>query len=440
MILLTRRRLSRRAFLGSLGAAALASPLVPMLRAHADDSGYPRRLILFFTPHATYWPAWRPSAAGTTFNFGPILAPLAPFRAKVNILQGVQMRPSKYFVAHTPGGAQLWTGSELSAGPQNSDGSYAYGDNTGPSVDQVVAQQIGLSTAYSSLQFGTWTGQTTIFGGPARPLSPAQDPDQAFARLFSTLSTQALADRSSVLDTVTAQLTALRARLGASDAQKLEAHLTGVRSLETRLQRQSIACKGPSLTPQSSDPTRLAALMDLTAAALACDLTRVVSLQFGQQDNDGGGYPFLNISAGHHPLTHLTPSDTLDDNGNPVSDPTRSVNGQLTRIYTWYAQQFAGLLRRLDAVAEGNGTMLDNTLVVWGSELANYSTHSFSPSVPFVLAGGAGGQLTGGRSIDLSAAPQDHNRLLVSICQLMGLAQTQTFGNMDVGQGPLAAL
>lgn len=100
---------------------------------------------------------------------------------------------------------------------------------------------------------------------------------------------------------------------------------------------------------------------------------------------------------------------------------------------------FAGLLDRLSAVPEGNGTMLDNTLVVWGSELGDPYSHSFQ-SMPFVLAGGAGGALTTGRYLDMTNSGPIHNRLLVSICNIMGLAGTTTFGNMDSGSGPLTGL
>ncbi len=435
------RYVSRRRFLQGLGLAAALSPFVPIIDARGQTTAYPKRLILFFTPHATFWPKWTPTGTPTNFTLGPILAPLAAHQAKINVISGVGMAAPEYFVAHTPGGVQIWTGSQLLRGSQNSDGTYQYGDNSGPSVDQVIANTIGNTTAYRSLQFAAQTGETVIFSGPGQKVYGASDAQASFNRLFGTpISGPALANQKSVLDVVSAQLMDLQGKVSAADKNKIAAHLAATRDIETRLLVQQANCTGPNLSADSSEATGFAAMIDLAASALACDLTRVVSIQFCQQDNDGNSYPFLGIQAGHHPLTHLTPSDTVDENNNPVSDPAKSVNGQLTSIYTWYASMFARLLDRLDAVPEGNGTMLDNTLVVWGSELSDYNTHAFAPSVPFVTAGGAGGGLETGRYLDYTATPQLHNRLLVSMCNLMGLTSVNTFGNMDAGSGPLTLL
>lgn len=435
------RYVSRRKFLQGLGVTAALSPFVPLIDARGQTTAYPKRLVLFFTPHATFFPKWTPTGTQTNFTLGPILAPLAQHQSKINVIAGVGMADPEYFVAHTPGGVQIWTGSQLLRGPQNSDGSYQYGANSGPSVDQVVAASVGNTTAYSSLQFSAQTGETVIFSGPGQAVFGASDAQASFNRLFGNVTSgPALANQKSVLDVVTAQLSALRGKVSAADQNKIAAHLAATRDIETRLQVQQANCAGPNLSTDSAETTGFASMIDLASSALACDLTRVVSLQFSQQDNDGSSYPFLGIQAGHHPLTHLAPSDTVDENNNPVTDQTKSVNGQLTSIYTWYASMFARLLDRLDAVPEGSGTMLDNTLVVWGSELSDYNTHAFRPTVPFVTAGGAGGGLKTGRFLDLTGTPQLHNRLLVSICNLMGLTTVHTFGNMDAGTGPLMLL
>ena len=431
---------TRRRFLQALGTAAVASPFLPLLNATGQSTSVPKRIILFFTPHATYWPNWTPTGTTNNFVLGPILQPLAAHQSKLNVLTGVGMLPSTYFAAHTPGGEQLWTGADLARGAQNPDGSYQYGINTGASIDQIIAARVGAATPYRSLQFGAWGYETVIFSAPGAAVYPELSATDAFSRLFTQLPAKTVDAQASVLDVISQQLAALQPRLGAADLAKLDAHLTSVRAAEVRLQSIDSACVAPMLTPSAQDPTSIAAMMDIIAAALTCDLTRVVSLQFGQQDNDGNPYPFLNIQAGHHALTHLPPSDTVDDSGNAVSDSTRSVNGQLTTIYTWYAQQFAALLDRLDAVPESNGTLLDNTLVIWGSELGNYYTHAFQPSIPFVLAGGGAAGMQTGRFLDFTAQPQIHNRLLVSACNFMGLSDITTVGNMDTGHGPLLGL
>ena len=160
-------------------------------------------------------------------------------------------------------------------------------------------------------------------------------------------------------------------------------------------------------------------------SALACDLTRVASLQYKIGDNDNAFYRWLGIDfEGHHLITHAGDSD----------EKARTALGA---IYRWYADRFAYLLDKLAAVPEGNGTMLDHTLVVWGSELGKGNSHSFAPT-PFVIAGGAGGAVKAGRFFSLDRVP--HNRLLVSVCNAMGLVNVQKFGATDPGTGPLPGL
>ena len=431
---------TRRAFLERIAKVALVSPLVPILRAHAAGAPGPRRLILFFTPQATYQKAWKPKGSETSFTLSPVLSPLANFQAKVNVLYGLHMTQNN-FNGHTAGGRQLWTGSETPrGGPDNSPNrtfDYQYGPPQGPSVDQFVAKRIGAATAYPSLEFSIRTGQTVIYAGINQPVFGASDPRQAFSRLFAQVSTDTIKSRGSVLDVIARDLSRAQTMLDQADRSKLDQHLTAIRGLEKRLTTQQKACSGPKDLPQGNDAEYLTSMMDLTTSALACDLTRVVSLQFGQPDNDGDPYPFLGISGSHHDMTHHG-SDTMDANGSGTSDRSRSVNGQLQSLYTWYSKMFAGLIGRLDAIPEGDGTMLDNTLILWGSELADYETHAFGPSMPFVSAGGANLGVKTGRFLDYGDFGQSHNRLLVSACNAMGLNDVTTFGNTDPGKGPLA--
>ncbi len=156
-------------------------------------------------------------------------------------------------------------------------------------------------------------------------------------------------------------------------------------------------------------------------AALACNLTSVASLQLKVGDNDNNPYPWLGITDSHHPLSHSGDGDLV-------------ARDKLTKIYTWYADRFAYFLGKLDAIPEGNGTLLDNTLVVWSSEIGKGNNHSFS-KLPVVLAGGIGGKVVTGRYLVYDNVP--HNRLLVAMCHAMGLDQVQKFGSTDQGMGSL---
>jgi hypothetical protein len=163
--------------------------------------------------------------------------------------------------------------------------------------------------------------------------------------------------------------------------------------------------------------------IDLMVMALTCDMTRVASLLWTSATSNQT-YPFLGFIDKHHELSHEGDSNTTAQN-------------KLTDINTFYAGELAYLMQKLEAVPEGQGTMLDNTLIVWGNELGKGNSHSHHP-IPIVLAGGAQGYFRMGRS--MTVGDIIHNRLLVSLCHYMGLTDQETFGNLDAGNGPLNGL
>ena len=310
----------------------------------------------------------------------------------------------------------------------------------GKSVDQAIAQSIGAATAHQSLEFGVLTGDNaTVFSrmsyaGASQPVAPEPSPSEMFDRLFGDLDVdpgaiEALkAQRGSVIDLVKGDLESLSSAYGTEDRVKLEAHLDAMREIEKRNDLVAPVCEVPA-DPQSGPggnsqfPAVSRLQIDQLVMALACDLTRVASLQWSKAVS-GVRFEWLGIEQGHHDLSHL---------GN--SDPT--MTSTITAINTWYAEEVAYLLSRLDAVPEGDGTLLDNTLVVWGNELSRGNTHGHDP-VPFVLAGGAGGAFETGRWLQVDGHP--HNRLLVSLCHAMGVDDIDTFGTTDPGSGGLPGL
>jgi hypothetical protein len=440
------RGLSRRSVLAKLGVAAAASPFVPLLNASGQETTAPLRLILFFTPHGTIDSAWRPTGTETSFTVGPILTPLRPFidKKKVVVLSGLDMiRGSGPGAAHTLGPALLWTGSGLMPGDfQRADcsGGCTFGWNIGPSVDQVIARRIGGKTSYASLELGvssgsgSHTGSRTIYAGPAQPRTPQVNPFTLAANLFTGANkayAQLSAERRSTIDLLEPELDALRTKIGSDDREKLESHLGAIRALEKRLSAKADGVGGPALGPAvnpsstANVPVVTDAQMQIMARAAASDLTRVMSLQFRVGENDTMSYPWLGVSELHHHISHAGDADVV-------------AREKMVKIYTWYATMFGKLLGYLDAIPEGNGTVLDNSIVVWGSELGKGNTHDFRRT-PFVFAGGAGGKVKGGRYLELPRGTS-HSRLLVSLCHLMGLGDVQTFGKNDNGTGPLARL
>lgn len=437
---MTKRTFSRRTLLRGLGAAAVASPFLPLMTASGDTPIESGRLILFYTPHGTVHDQWRPSGSERAFSLSPILSPLAGFEDKLLVLDGMDIDASISIGApHVKGPALLWT-----AAPLLEDQTFArdamgevtyYGWNSGPSVDQVLADTVSQDLRFRSVEVGVRTGgyafpgSRTTYRGPGQPVTPVSDPRIAFHRLFgdgrpvSELE-QLRTERRSVLDVLRAELGSIRSRVAAEDRDKLDHHLQSVRDVEMSLSGE--ACEGPPGLPgppldpllMGNAPQLLDRNLQILVSAMQCDMTRVGSVQISVGENDGTVYSWAGVGRdGHHLISHESDAEGQAD---------------LALIYRWYAEQFARLIGLLDAVPEGDGTMLDHTLVVWGSELGTGYNHSFQ-GVPFVVAGGGGLGVDTGRYLQLGGMP--HNRLLVSLCHALGREDITTFGPMDSGSG-----
>jgi hypothetical protein len=435
--------LSRRALLGGLGASAALSPFIPLLNADGAEA-QPLRLILWFTPHGTIYDNWKPAGGESDFTLGPILKPLERHRAKLNVLDGLRVQADGVGAPHTKGPPLLWTASplidDMTFDRADGSGGFHFGWNSAASIDQVILNQLNVTTPYRSLEFGVrsggnFPGTRMIYSAASTPLAPETDPWKAFTRLIGDIGkttdqlAQLRSERRSVLDVLDGELAALQNKIGSADKQKLDAHLTAVREIELRLTSAPTACKGPTLdaavdaNKADNTPVIMKNMIDLMAASLSCGLSNFASMQYRVGENDGGYlYDWLGItSLEHHLLSH-------------EADSNASARADMTKIYTWYSEMFASFLDKLDAIPEGNGSMLDNSLVVWGSELGKGNTHSFE-KLPFVVAGGAAGKLKTGRYLQFKGV--EHNRLLVSLCQLMGLPEVEKFGSTDTKTGNL---
>lgn len=426
-------RISRRSLFRA-GAAGSALALFPWLQARAAAS--PPRLLLFFTPHGTVWDQWRPTGGETGYTFSPILEPLSAFREKMVIVDGIELKTgTSYYIPHTYTMPVLWTGSPIDTTTSEfcrEDHGQCFGWNTGVSVDQFIASQLsGPATPYSSIELGLGCGglhpaTRMIYTAPAMPRSPLDGPDIAYNALFGTISPdqeQAAKDakrRKSVLDNSLADFGSRRATLSAKDKLRLDAHADSIRELEVAL---TAVCDPPEAPTGVNSETAIDRQSDLIASALGCGLTRVASMQVRIADNDNTLYPWVGLdTGGHHTLSH--------DNG-------AASQGTLASLYRWYSERFAYLLERLAEMPDSDGrSVLDNTLVIWGSELGQAWDHSIA-NIPFVFAGATdilrGGHYLSGSTIALS-------RMLVSACHAMGLTDVETYGTLDTGSGPLPGL
>jgi hypothetical protein len=280
-----------------------------------------------------------------------------------------------------------------------------------------------------------------IYAGADQPLHPEVNPKSAFDRLFKGVmpatpgaTPPAMTDDSgikeaarqkSVLDLVAADLKRLRGRIGSEDFAKVDAHLEALAAIERRVgdgtaepsTPGTLGCQVPASPSGGGYDEQLKSMTDIAVSALSCDVTRVMSLQWS--------YAFSHIK---HTWIGL------GDHHNYSHDGSDRIK-ELTAIDNWYAKQFLYLLQQLDSVKEGNGTLLDNTLVVLGRELG--STSHRMDRAPFIIAGGAGGALKGGRFLNFDGQP--HAKLLVSLGKLMGL-DMETFGDIDPNSGSLTGI
>ncbi len=436
-------KFSRRCFLQSAGLGAAAAPLVPR-EVWGQTGAAPKRFIAFFSSNGTLIPGdtYASTGTGTNYQLGYMLDPLQPFKDRVLVLRGIDQAvgAADPGSAHGRGIGAFLTGRRL-------NGSWA----DGISLDQHIANRVGTTSKFRSLELGVAVnlranarGSASFedrmsYSGPGSPVAPEDDPLAVFKRVFSSLpglgGNPGMVDvtfkrRKGVLDFVNRELSALSPRLGAEQRQKLDSHLSSLRQIEQQLQAPPPPEAGCVLPPQpnslapyatNSFPVVGKLQMDMLVAAMACDLTRVGSIMFSSSISDQT-FPFAGIqngSRGHHLLSH---------------DPSNAY-ADLAKIKRWHAEQFLYLLQKMDAVKEGNGSMLDNSVVLWGSEIG-LGDHSMK-DMRFVLAGRAGGALQTGRRLVITG--RHHNDLLISVLQAMGI-QENTFGDPAYATGALTQI
>lgn len=423
--------ISRRLMLRAAGV----SLALPWLEAFAQGTS-PRRFVTMFSPNGTVLDSWAPTRTPMGWTLSPILAPLAPFQSKVLVPLQVDLKTATTGPGdgHQRGMGHLWTARALQPGSLFGNVGWA----SGPSIDQVVAASLGTETALRSLELGVMVTESTVlsrmsYSRAGSPLAPESDPHAVFVRLFGAAdpleAARRRANRKSVLDAVLGEFNALSPKVSVADRAVLEAHADTIREVERRIDSviaPSATCVRPSepVTPTGPDAfPQLGALQtDLLALALACDLTRVASLQWSRSASPVVHH-WSGVTTEHHELSHHT-----DD------DP--SARADITTIHRWYAEQVARLLSKLESTPAGGGaSLLDQSVIIWGNELGQGNTHSHR-SVPFVVAGGGGGTLRSGL---LETNGGSHSELLLACAQAAGAPLT-TFGDPSFCQGPMAGV
>lgn len=431
----------RRTFLRRAGLSAAVLPFITGLPSLglAAPARPRQRLVIVFSPNGTIPPAFWPDETGREFTLKEILSPLAPYRDRVLTLQGVSNRVRGDGDGHMRGMSCLLTGIELLPGNIQGGGkSIPAGWAGGISIDQEIRNFLQsrpeTRTRFGSLEFGVgvqdradpWTRMS--YAGPGRPVAPISDPYQMYEKLYGQMK-----DREhlrSILDPLKTDLAKVRTLVSAEDRAVLEAHETLVRQLERETAEsagQPLRADPPALeagvADQNDNVPRLSRMqIDLMVNCFVNDMARVATLQYTKSVG-GARMNWLNISDGHHGLSHEPDSDT-------------ATQEKLIKINRWFAGEVRYLADRLAATPEpgGDGSMLDHTLIMWTNELGKGNSHTLD-NIPFVLLGGGFG-FQMGRALKFDKVP--HNRLHLALAHAVG-HRIAAFGKPDFcAAGPLA--
>ena len=409
----------RRTFLRGVGTA-LALPLldamVPALTATVKTAAKPvKRFGVVYVPNGLTMAAWTPKATGTAFELTPILQPMAPFQEQMLLVSGLNGAGG---FGHTGASTEFLTGIKVGAG----DAGVA-----GPSIDQLIAAEAGTETQLASLEVsidprdntGTCDGHScalsnTISWRSSTVLLPMEnDPRVVFERLFGDSGTTDPAVRQerlqfdrSILDSVTSAAADLQRGLGEGDRQRISQYLDSVRDVERRIQRatEQSARELPLVAQPDGIPQRFdehAGLMfDLQALAFQSDLTRVTTFMLGREFS-ARTYPEIGVLEAHHPLSHH-----------------QNIPAQIekiTKVNTYHMSLFASYLDKLRSTPDGDGSLLDHTVMLYGAGMSEGNTHDHS-NLPLMLVGGKD-LVPGGRHLMFKGDPAAN--LLLSIADRM---------------------
>lgn len=449
------RPLNRRTVLRGAAGIAVALPFLEALQPSvgvAQTSLAPKRFGVFFGPCGVIPANWKPTGGVTDFVLSPALQPLAEHREQLVVLGGIDVKTSYMQVGneHDLAMAHMLTAMRMRVNGTGRGGHVINGTAGGPSIDQAIAAAIGGETKLKSLELGVEATTSVLepmvlrmsYGGPNDPRTPLDEPKQAFVRLFGdTGAAQTEIEklhkkRASVLDAVLGEFRAVDSTLGYDDRQRLERHANAIRDLEKQLGSMGgsdiAMCKAPPaptvtaelvdciVNEHSATPMKAKCLasfeqigkaqMDLMVLAFACDLSRVVTLQWSTAESTTV-HSHAGVTGEHHRMSH-----DLGTYGN-----------DLKKVDTWFNEQFAYLLSEMKKINEGDKTLLDNSLIFFPNELSEGEAH-LRRDMPYLLAGKAGGQLQTGRYLKYNSEP--HNKLYTTFLNMFGV-DAKGFGEAD---------
>lgn len=441
-MIITRKHLSRRTFLRGAGALVglpLLDAMVPALgRARAATPPPPTRLCFVYVPNGMVMPSWTPAGRGRDFAFTPILKPLEPFRDQTLVVSRL-MAYNANALGDGGGDHARAAGSFLTGAHPRETGSDI---RAGVSADQVAAAAIGRQTRLASLELGLEDQRVVglcdgkyscaytsciSWRTPTTPLPPVPNPRDVFERLFGTADPGPAAARRaryrrSILDGAAEEARHLKSDLGPADQRKLDEYLTSIREVERGIQQAER--DGPARRPAGgppagipADPTEHARIMfELLALAFQADVTRVATMMVGRESSIRS-YDHLGLPESHHQLSHHR------------NDP--ATLAKLVKIQTYHMGLFANLVAKLRATQDGDGTLLDRCMILYGAGIADSNRHTHE-NLPVLVVGRGNGSLKTGRHIDCGKDTPVTN-LLLAMLDRVGVRP----GRLGDSTGPL---
>jgi len=428
-------QIPRRTFLRGLGAS-LALPMLeamaPPTRLLAAGAGLgassrPLRMAFLYVPNGANMADWTPKQVGAEFELPSILEPLAEVKSDIQVLSGLAHQ--KAFANGDGAGDHARASATFLTGCQARKTAGA-DIHIGVSVDQVAASKVGTATRLPSLELSCDKGQEAgncdsgyscayqfhiSWRSETTPNPVEYDPRQVFERMFGrnrpgeSAEKRALRQRydKSILDVVLNDAKNLRSGLGRTDQRKLDEYLTSVREVELRLEKaDQFASKLPDYAKPTGVPKdyeeHIRLMADLMVLAFQTDTTRIATFMLAH-DGSNKSYPFIGVSDGHHDLSHHQGKEEKKQ--------------KIAKINRFHTSQLAYLLKKLKSTREGNGSLLDQCMIVYGSGIADGNSHAHD-NLPVILAGGGGGTLQPGRHVKLQKQPMTN--LYVSMLDRMG--------------------
>jgi hypothetical protein len=439
--------ISRRALLRGAGGVAIALPFLDAMgpkSAFAAPAQAPRKMFTFLIENGVVPSAWFPTGTEKSFKLGSILTPLVPFQNNLILIDGLDNKASGG-TCHARARCGALTGQNNNAGRA-----------AGASIDQAVANVVSVGARIKSVQASVYLRRNFVYGlffsGPGQQVLPLDEPAEVFTQLFSmgvpapvgakpvdpNAEKEFLALRTrkkSILDHALEEYKRVSGTVGTGDQMRLQRHMDGIREIERGLDAigsgaggASAGCKLPAMPNGTTFPEVTKLQSELCSMALACDITRVVSIQTRASLTGFTWIPGVS-NTGQHAMSH--------QQGSPGAD------AQLNKIATWFTEQVAYIITMLKAMPDSDGkTVFDNTLLFYTNDLGK-GTHS-TQRYPFLLATGnyvlplTNKPLETGRYLQYPSGTA-HNDLLTSIARIMGLNIT-TFGNPSYAKAPLANL